>query len=115
MSMHHPADDSPVERPALRALADRMRIQPSYLDQTGEKQRYTSDGTRIRLLAAMGIDASTEELAREALRKLRRADRRRVIDPVRVVRQRSRSLRRVIVRMPRIDAPDARWTLLMRT
>ena len=41
-----------MERPALRALAGRMRIQPSYLDQTGEKLRHTSDETRVRLLAA---------------------------------------------------------------
>src|SRR5690349_741947 len=96
---HHPQDPH-VDRPALRALAERMRIQPSYLDQTGETLRHTSDETRVRLLAEMGIDASTEERAQEALRRLRRADRRRLIDPVRVVRQTSRSLSRVVVRMP---------------
>ena len=104
-----------VERPMLRALADRKRIQASYVDQTGEKLRHTSDHTRVQLLAAMGIDASTEERAREALRALRRAERRRLIDPVRVVRQRSRSLTRVTVRMPTIDADEARWTLVLRT
>ena len=63
-----------MERPALRALADRMRIQASYVDQTGAKLRHTSDATRVRLLAAMGIDASTEELAQAALKDLRRAE-----------------------------------------
>ena len=84
-----------MERPALRALAERMRIQPSYVDQTGKALRHTSDATRLRLLAAMGIDASTEERAQHALEKLRRAERRQWIDPVRVVRQNSRRISRI--------------------
>jgi len=110
---HHASTD--VERPMLRALADRMRIQPSYMDQTGEKVRHTSDHTRVRLLVAMGIDASTEERAAEALRRLRRAERRRVIDPVRVVRQRSPRLSRVTVRVPASAASDVAWTMVLRT
>src|SRR4051812_27473529 len=106
MTMHYEQREQAqdVERPMLRALADRKRIQASYLDQTGETLRHTPDHTRVQLLAAMGIDASTEERARAALRALRRAERRRLIDPVRVVRQRSRSLTRLAVRMPTIDA-----------
>ena len=115
MHDHHHHDGTHIERPALRALADRMRIQASYVDQTGEKLRHTSDATRVRLLAAMGIDASTEELAAAALKKLRRAERRQWIDPVRVVRQGSRSLSRVVVRMPTIHADAAQWTLALRT
>ncbi|HET9682486.1 MAG TPA: 4-alpha-glucanotransferase [Gemmatimonadaceae bacterium] len=117
MTMHYQQHDEAqgVERPMLRALADRKRIQASYVDQTGEKLRQTSDETRVRLLAAMGIDASTEERAREALRTLRRAERRQLIDPVRVVRQKSRRLSRVAVRLPTIDADEARWTLELRT
>src|SRR3954466_8175991 len=110
---HHASTD--VERPMLRALADRMRIQPSYMDQTGEKVRHTSDHTRVRLLEAMGIDASTEERAAEALRRLRRAERRRVIDPVRVVRQRSPRLSRVTVRVPASAAHEVAWTMVLRT
>lgn len=116
MTTHYQHQESQdVERPMLRALADRKRIQPSYLDQTGEKLRHTSDQTRVQLLAAMGIDASTEERARDALRALRRAERQQLIDPVRVVRQKSRRLSRVAVRMPTIDADEARWTLELRT
>jgi 4-alpha-glucanotransferase len=92
-----------------------MRIQPSYVDQTGMALRPTSDETRLRLLAAMGIDASTEERAAQALRRLRRAERQQWIDPVRVVRQRSRKLSRIAVRMPAIRADEARWTLALRT
>ena len=102
-------------RPKLRALADRLGIQASYLDQTGESQRYTSDETRERLLAAMGFDASTEELAAAELRALRRARRREWIAPVRVVRQRSRNLSRVSVRVPRFDAESVEYTLTLRT
>ena len=61
-----------TDRPALRRLAARLGIAESYLDQSGGEQRVTSDATRERLLAAMGIDASTEERALLALRRLRR-------------------------------------------
>ena len=107
--------ESTITRPALYALADRLGIQHSYLDQTGENVRLTSDETREALLSAMGIDASTEERATEALRALRRTERRQWIAPVRVVRQRSRALRRVPVRVPPMRAEELRWTLTLRT
>jgi 4-alpha-glucanotransferase len=103
-------------RPNLLALAERLGIQSSYLDQTGEALRITSDATREALLGAMGIDASTEEGAAEALRALRIAERRRLIDPVRVVRQRNRrALSRVAVRVPTTPAESVDWTLTLRT
>src|SRR6476619_317915 len=111
----HAAPPTDVERPALRALAEQLGIQSSYVDQTGESLRLTSDATRERLLAAMGYDASTEAAARKVLRTLRRAERRRLIEPVRVVRQWSRTLARVRVRAPRIEAEAAQWTLTLRT
>jgi 4-alpha-glucanotransferase len=104
-----------LDRPALRALADRLGIQSSYVDQTGESLRLTSDATREKLLAAMGYDASTEAAARKVLRTLRRADRRRLLEPVRVVRQVSRTLSNVRVRVPRIEAEAIQWTLTLRT
>ena len=81
-------------RPSLNLLADHLGIQPSYVDQTGETLRFTSDATREALLAAMGFDASTEEQTAAALRALRDVERRQWIAPVRVVRQRSRALSR---------------------
>src|ERR1700676_2467885 len=111
----HTVSETDIERPALRELADRLGIRSSYVDQTGESLRLTSDATRERLLAAMGYDASTEESATRVLRALRRAERQRWIEPVRVVRQLSRSLSRVRVRVPRIDADAVQWTLTLRT
>ncbi|MDB4879247.1 MAG: 4-alpha-glucanotransferase [Gemmatimonadetes bacterium] len=104
-----------TERPLLRRLADRMGIQPSYLDQTGEKLRMTSDATREALLSAMGFRVHTEEETAEELRTLRRAKRREWLEPVRVVRQRSRSLSRVRVRVPATRASAVGWTLTLRT
>src|SRR5947209_4631635 len=108
---HAPA----VERPMLRRLAARLGVVDSYVDQTGGEVRHTSDLTRERLLAAMGYDVSTEERARNAWRTLRHKERSRLIEPVRVVRQASRTLSRVHVRMPATRSNSARWTLGLRT
>src|SRR4051812_8759837 len=102
-------------RPALLALAEKLGIQSSYVDQTGEALRVTSDATREALLEAMGYDVGTEEAAAEALRTLRTAARHRWIEPVRVVRQRSRALSRVMVRVPSTRADSVEWTLTLRT
>jgi 4-alpha-glucanotransferase len=104
-----------TERRALQQLAQRLGIAAAYLDQSGGEERVTTDATRERLLAAMGIDASTEERAREALRALHRRARREWIAPVRVVRQRSRALRTVAVRLPTWHVHEIRWTLRLRT
>ncbi|HEU4723214.1 MAG TPA: 4-alpha-glucanotransferase [Gemmatimonadaceae bacterium] len=104
-----------TERPALRRLAARLGIAESYLDQSGDEQRITTDETRERLLAAMGIDASSEARAREALQHLRRKARRQWIAPVRVVRQTSRHLRRVRIRVPAWHVHEVHWTLTLRT
>jgi 4-alpha-glucanotransferase len=98
----------------LRRLADRMGIASAYLDQSGGQERITTDATRERLLAAMGIDASTEDHALEALERLRQKTRRQWLEPVRVVRQRSRALRRVRVRVPTWHVHEIHWTLTLR-
>src|SRR6266576_5288841 len=69
----------------LVELADYMGIVAEYLDQTGHEVRVTSDATRRALLSALGVDASTDDGARESLAALRDRDRRRLIPPVRVV------------------------------
>src|SRR5690349_11790382 len=104
-----------ADRPALRRLAARMGIAESYLDQSGGEHRVTSDATRERLLAAMGIDASTEAQALRALRRLRREKRTQWIAPVRVVRQRSRAMHHVRIRVPTLHVHEIHWTLTLRT
>ena len=71
----------------LRALADRMGILPEYRDQTGKETRKTSEESRFALLAAMGIDAPTEEKARDALAALDDEARAQMVDPVRVLQR----------------------------
>jgi 4-alpha-glucanotransferase len=72
-------------RPSLRALADRLGIVHEYVDQTGKERRRTSDATREALLAAMGIDAATEESAAAALAEMEEREASRGIARVRVV------------------------------
>ena len=74
-------------RPALRALADRVGILPSYLDQNGRDMRETSDETREALLSALGYDASSEVAAGQRLVELERAERARLVAPVQVWRE----------------------------
>ncbi|CAN5312467.1 4-alpha-glucanotransferase [soil metagenome] len=104
-----------VERPLLRKLSARLGIVDAYLDQTGVSLRQTSDETRERLLDAMGYDVSTEEMTGRALRKLRRQKACEWIAPVRVVRQRSRALSNVRVRVPSTPAAEIEWRLTLVT
>ncbi|MEP6990042.1 MAG: 4-alpha-glucanotransferase [bacterium] len=108
-------NDDAIDRPLLRQLAARMGIVDAYVDQSGDEMRQTSDETRMRLLAAMGMSADTEGRARRWLRALRRANRCQWISPVRVVRQRSRHLSRVKVRVPRLDVHEVQWQLVLET
>ena len=107
--------EAATSRPALHALSERLGIQSSYVDQSGERLRLTSNATREALLAAMGVDASTEDRAAAALRALRMARRRQWIEPVRVARQRGRALSTVAVRVPTMHAEQVQWTLTLRT
>ena len=74
-------------RPALRALADRVGIMPSYLEQNGRDVRETTDASREALLAALGHDASTESAAAQRLTGLALADRARLVASVQVWRE----------------------------
>lgn len=108
-------EDVAPDRPWLRRLGTALGILPGYLDQSGGEMRLTPEDTYVRLLGAMGVDASTEARARRAYRMLRRARRRQWIAPVRVVRQRSRILARVRVRVPVGDSDGWEWTLELHT
>ena len=98
---------------ALRELAEYMQIVPEYVDQTGKEVRITSDETRRALLGALGIDASSDDAARESLATLRAADRQRIIPPVRVVQVGSAA--NVSVQSPPSRATSGPWRLDLET
>jgi 4-alpha-glucanotransferase len=76
---------SDAEAFPLHELAARAGIVPEYFDLQGNIQR-ASDDTRRALLAAMGIDASSDATARASLERLRDEERAELVAPVRVVR-----------------------------
>jgi 4-alpha-glucanotransferase len=98
-------------RSSLRALADDIGIIPEYVDQTGRERRKTSDETRVALLAALGIDASTEDRAAEALASRRAHERAELVPPVHVVAEGDAAAAIVRVRAPATSARDATWRL----
>lgn len=73
-----------TSRPKLRALADAAGILPSYVNQYGATH-HTSDDTRVRLLAAMHLDASTEKAADRTLAELHKVENARSLPGVCVV------------------------------
>lgn len=107
-------------RPALRALADAVGIVPEYLDQTGKEVRRTTDETRVRLLAALGMDVSDEARAAEALRARRAAERGRLVAPSRVLvasddgRAGTDPRRLLEARIPRALGARVEWRLEWR-
>ena len=88
-----------VRRPILGALADLMGVLPAYVGLDG-LQHPTSDATRIALLAAMGVDASTEAAAAGALGEQRNIARESPLRPVRVVSQSATRRLAVMERWP---------------
>ncbi len=88
------------KRPELRALAERLGILSSYIDQTGREERHTSDATREALVAALGHDGSSEAAAAAALQALERGERSRLLEPVQVWREHAQREPRVRVRLP---------------
>ncbi len=103
--------DVATDRPILRSLADELGIISGYQDQTGAEWRETSDETRVLLLAAMGFDASTEEGAEAALEQLRRTQRERPLEPVRVVEVGTDDAGRVVVQLAAAQNEPLRWEL----
>jgi 4-alpha-glucanotransferase len=70
---------------ALSRLAEQAGILPEYLDQSGTETRVTSDRTRIAILGALGIDATTEAACEAELGRRAEEERKAPIGPVAVV------------------------------
>ena len=98
-------------RPQLRALAERVGILPSYRPMAGAPSRLTRDATRELLLAAMGVDASSEAAARRELAALEQGDAGRLLAPVRVEVLGTRRAARLPVRWPAAAAARVGWSL----
>lgn len=98
------------QRPRLRELADRMGILPSYTSAVDGRKRWTSDPTRVRLLAAMGLDASTESAARDARRALEVREQSHLLELTRVVSP-ARGRHPVTVQLPTEAEGKLEWRL----
>jgi 4-alpha-glucanotransferase len=100
---------------ALERLADAVGIVPKYLDQTGKEWRETSAESRAALLAAMGINASTQEAADVALRALRAEERKELVAPVRVIEQLGdeTATRHAAVRLASSPSDAASWQIAL--
>jgi 4-alpha-glucanotransferase len=108
----------PSSLSALRRLADRVGILPEYVDQSGRETHVTSDETRVALLAALGIDASSDEAAREALAELEQRDAARLVPPVRVAVLRegpAGAVRTATLTRPRSWHGPVHWEIELRT
>ncbi len=104
--------ETEVRESAVERLADAIGIVPKYLDQTGTEWRETPAGSRIALLAAMGIDASSDAASERALRALRLEERRELLAPVRVVELTDdTATRHLSVRLASPPNADAQWRL----
>ena len=91
-----------------------MGIIPEYVDQTGNHIRVTIDETRRVLLSALGVDASTDDAARDSLAALRALDRRHLIPPVRVV-ELGQATSPLSVRSPSSRSTSGPWRLELET
>ena len=92
------------ERPELRALAERLGIASSYWDLEGGAHP-TSDATREALVAAFGLDGSSEAAAAGARRACEEAEAAQLIDPVVVWREYAEAPPRLTVQLPASAVP----------
>lgn len=75
-----------MSRPRLRALAGACGVLEEYRALDGSR-RSVSDATCEALIAAMGIDGSTEDAAAESLRSQQAREQSRLVDAVAVVKE----------------------------
>lgn len=97
-------------RPQLRRLAEHYGILDRY-ERTDGKWHETSDATRVALLAAMDIDAASEESCAQwlATEEARMAS--RVLEPVRVVLEGSHELAMLTIRVSHPSDEPLHWNL----
>lgn len=88
-------------RTALVTLAERAGILPAYIDVAG-RRRTASDATRRALLAALGMDVSTDRRAIETLAELDRKREARLLVPVGIARPPARTMPITVQLPPRI-------------
>jgi 4-alpha-glucanotransferase len=100
-------------RPELRALAERAGILASF-EAAGGETRVTPEATAVALLAALGVDGSSEGSARAALRDWAERDARRALEPVRVAVAGAPETRNVRVRLPSSGPRPTAWRLRLR-
>jgi 4-alpha-glucanotransferase len=100
-------------RPQLRALAERAGILASFRATDGAT-RVASEATTVALLAAMGVDGSSEAAAGAALEDWRARDAARVLEPVEVTPVDDAAARRVRVRLSPGGPRPTTWRLTLR-
>ncbi len=88
-----------TDRPALHALAEACGVARAYLGYDGT-ERVAPDATCEALLHALGIDASSEQLAQAARQALQAEAALRPLPAVHVVRAGSPQLTKVSLRLP---------------
>ena len=98
----------------VRELASRAGIYDDYFDHNGHR-RVTSDDTRRLILAALGVDASTDESAREALARQDQDAANEVLQPVRVLEAGDPALARLEARAPASRTDGGSWRLEVET
>lgn len=95
----------------VELLADHLGVLPSFDDQTGKTQ-HTSEETRRAIIGAMGFAIDSEVRAKEVLEQLYDEDRKRLIEPVQVLKRRPDH--RFRVHAPRREGA-VRWKLDIRS
>ncbi len=101
------------DRPYLRSLADRLGILSDYVDVTGTT-RVTPDETRVAILSAMRLDASTETVAALILAEYEQAQRQRLIEPACVARASQARPPQVRLQTPWLDRTPVEWRVDLR-
>jgi glycogen debranching enzyme GlgX/4-alpha-glucanotransferase len=104
------ADASALDPELVASLASQYGIADGYVGYSGQPQT-TSIATRVTLLAAMGVDASSNAAVRAALAERAARTSAPGVDNVRVLPERSDALRSVLLRAPDASAAQLRYRI----